>query len=552
MSQHDFNIANQSFPATRTDLNNALQALASNSSGDAEPSTTFANQWWYETDTNTLKLRNEANNAWLSFATVDQTTGAWTLAHDVDITGTLTSDGLTVDKGSAGTLATFTDGVNSNFVIETSSLLTTIGNGGGSAALAFKSNNTTNMTLAASGNLGIGTSSPSVTLHVKSANPVFGLETTGTVSAGSAVYSELKDSTGTVFVSGFAGLANCYQFGTTAAAGFMRFLTGAQVEALRIDASGNVGIGTTSPTARLQLSSTGNPALVFDGTNQGTNLKRIRIVTQVAAAGDFAIQSMNDAGSVKRTNLYINSSGNVGIGTSSPSTQGLHILSSAGVGAISQPYATLNIENSTGDPMMIMSGISGGIIASMNNSQAATPLRFYTGQTERMRIDSSGNVLVGTTSNIAAGAKIFAQGTGVGIAVGYGTGSAEYRHMYMNSGDGSLFFFNPTNYASLSAAGAWTNASDARLKKDIVDIKYGLAEVLLTQPRSYKMNNVEGDFVGFIAQELQPVIPEVVSGDPEKQLGVDYGSLVAVAFKAIQEQQAIITAMEIRLSALEG
>jgi hypothetical protein len=90
MSQHDFNIANQSFPATRTDLNNALQALASNSSGDAEPSTTFANQWWYETDTNTLKLRNEANNAWLSFATVDQTTGDWTLAHDVDITGTLT------------------------------------------------------------------------------------------------------------------------------------------------------------------------------------------------------------------------------------------------------------------------------------------------------------------------------------------------------------------------------------------------------------------------------------------------------------------------------
>jgi hypothetical protein len=97
MSQHDFNIANQSFPATRTDLNNALQALASNSSGDAEPSTTFANQWWYETDTNTLKLRNEANNAWLSFATVDQTTGDWTLAHDVDITGTLTATAIVGD-----------------------------------------------------------------------------------------------------------------------------------------------------------------------------------------------------------------------------------------------------------------------------------------------------------------------------------------------------------------------------------------------------------------------------------------------------------------------
>jgi hypothetical protein len=93
---------------------------------------------------------------------------------------------------------------------------------------------------------------------------------------------------------------------------------------------------------------------------------------------DFRVESDTDANA-----LFVEgSSGNVGIGTSSPSTQGLHILSSAGVGAISQPYATLNIENTTGDPMMIMSGASGGIIASMNNSQAATPLRFYTGQTE--------------------------------------------------------------------------------------------------------------------------------------------------------------------------
>jgi hypothetical protein len=179
-------------------------------------------------------------------------------------------------------------------------------------------------------------------------------------------------------------------------------------------------------------------------------------------------------------------------------------------------------------------------------------MKFYTGGTERMRIDSSGNVLVGTTSNIPANAKIFAKGNGVGIAVGYGTGGAEYRHLYMNNGDGSLYFFNDTNYASLSAAGSWTNASDARLKKNIVDIKYGLADVLRMHPRSYQMNAVNGDFVGFIAQELKEVIPEVVSGDPEKQLGVDYGSLVAVAFKAIQEQQVLITSLTARIAALEG
>jgi hypothetical protein len=73
------------------------------------------------------------------------------------------------------------------------------------------------------------------------------------------------------------------------------------------------------------------------------------------------------------------------------------------------------------------------------------------------------------------------------------------------------------------------------------------------------MNAVDGDFVGFIAQELKEIIPEVVTGDPEKQLGVDYGSLVAVAFKAIQELKAIndtqaetINALTARIVALES
>lgn len=71
MSQHDFNIANQTFPATRSDINDAILAVVSNSSGDAEPSTTYANQWWYETDTNTLKIRNEANDGWVDVITLD-------------------------------------------------------------------------------------------------------------------------------------------------------------------------------------------------------------------------------------------------------------------------------------------------------------------------------------------------------------------------------------------------------------------------------------------------------------------------------------------------
>ncbi len=79
MSQHDFNIANQGFPAFRTDLNNGLTALATNSSGATAPSTTYAYQWWYDTTTNILKMRNADNDAWINFANFDQVNDLWSV-----------------------------------------------------------------------------------------------------------------------------------------------------------------------------------------------------------------------------------------------------------------------------------------------------------------------------------------------------------------------------------------------------------------------------------------------------------------------------------------
>ena len=66
MSQNDFTIANQTFPNTRADINSALQALASTSSGSSAPSTTFANQLFYDTTNNLLKIRNEDNDAFIT------------------------------------------------------------------------------------------------------------------------------------------------------------------------------------------------------------------------------------------------------------------------------------------------------------------------------------------------------------------------------------------------------------------------------------------------------------------------------------------------------
>lgn len=79
MSQHDFNIANQGFAAFRSDLNNALGALVSNSSGTTEPTTTYAYQWWYDSTTDILKMRNSANDAWISVAAFNQTTDVWSV-----------------------------------------------------------------------------------------------------------------------------------------------------------------------------------------------------------------------------------------------------------------------------------------------------------------------------------------------------------------------------------------------------------------------------------------------------------------------------------------
>lgn len=80
MSQNDYVIANQTAPNFRADLNLALQALASNSSGVTAPSTTYANMLWYDTAANTLYMRSEADDAWITLGTLDQSLNTFTPA----------------------------------------------------------------------------------------------------------------------------------------------------------------------------------------------------------------------------------------------------------------------------------------------------------------------------------------------------------------------------------------------------------------------------------------------------------------------------------------
>ncbi len=98
MSQNDLSIANQGFPATRTDLNSALQALGSTNSGSSAPSTTYANQLWYDTANNILKIRNEDNDNWISLITLDQTNDNVESLTADSITESTSGSGVTIDS----------------------------------------------------------------------------------------------------------------------------------------------------------------------------------------------------------------------------------------------------------------------------------------------------------------------------------------------------------------------------------------------------------------------------------------------------------------------
>ena len=91
MAQHDYTIDNQTFPSYRTDHNNSLSAIVSNNSGATEPSTTYAYQWWYDTSSNILKLRNADNDAWINIGTFNQTNDTVVLVGTEATLPTITS-----------------------------------------------------------------------------------------------------------------------------------------------------------------------------------------------------------------------------------------------------------------------------------------------------------------------------------------------------------------------------------------------------------------------------------------------------------------------------
>ena len=190
---------------------------------------------------------------------------------------------------------------------------------------------------------------------------------------------------------------------------------------------------------------------------------------------------------------------------------------------------------------------------------------FGTNDTEKMRIINSvsyANLCIGRTGIIgdaSVGLHLTTGGWAIGEGTAGNTTAGSYRRAYFASANDGLYYWNGTNQAYLTSAGVWTDASDERLKKDIVDIPYGLDAVKSLKPRKYKMKANDLEQVGFIAQEVKDIIPEVAElttvehSDKENQdqYGLSYGHLTAVLTKAIQELLVKLEAAEARITKLE-
>jgi hypothetical protein len=322
-----------------------------------------------------------------------------------------------------------------------------------------------------------------------------------------------------------------------------------------VDASQNVSavgsLGTTIASKTAEFNAAGGS--IYSSYNDGT--KTWRTGVGIFAAGQFSIRNATDSLQA----IDITSAGNVGIGRSSP-TQKLDIGGNALV-QITNSYHCYTTDYGIGTPdgsgLQIFYGA--GDFIRFGNRTAGT-------FTERVRINSDGNLLVGS---ISSNARLVVKGTsgdGFGGGVQWIKGSSDNRWEFVVGGDSKFYLgygsgATPATVGNFATNGVYTATSDVRKKKDISYEFEGLSLVQALKPAMGRMLDDESSFPlrpFFIAQDIQPVLPSLVSSlDPDSSalnpfLGVDYASIAPVLVKAIQEQQAIIQTLTDRITALEG
>lgn len=420
--------------------------------------------------------------------------------------------------------------------------------------LTLFTNNTERARIDNSGNVGFntsaaipaGASAPTVVYRTSNGGRIWAQTTSSTQSAGVVAASNTFDSTFTNVSMTVGGSA---QTGTTYG------ISNTNIGTLQFTNTANAVIGTNNSTP-----------LIF-ATNAS---ERMRIDSSGKLLAGFTASKTYGGNAQIAENLDVvgvSAASFTGIGVcdynalDSTPTYKLAFVRKYGPSAVGNLYAASSIAVAGWAEFGATN--SSGVAFGTNNS---SPVVFGTNATERMRIDSSGNVGVGVSP--AATVRLQARGsdtTSANFAL-YADDSAG-NHLFYARNDGLINTGtrtnSPYNNTTASAANVYVDSggtlqrstSSLRYKTDVTDAAHGLADVLKLRSVTYK-GKTDGDtvFGGLIAEEVHDAgLTEFVAYDKDGQPdALYYGNMVALAFKAIQEQQRQIDALTSEVAALKA
>jgi len=573
VATHDYVIANGTGAAVRSDINGALAAIVSQNSNASEPATMYAYQWWADTTTGLLKIRNAANSAWVTIGTLASANlGLLPLAG-----GTMTGV-LAVTAGTAALPGIAVSGDTNTGIYSP-----------GADQVAISTGGTGRVFVDANGRVGASNSSPG---SYNASADDFVVGSSG--DTGLTIVSGTSSQGSIFFADGTTG-------GAQQAAGYLYYLHSndsmtlgtSNSPRITILSGGNVGIGTTSPAAgfgtgvvsldvvgpifaRGPIAANQTNAGVFQYTGNDTT---IRSYGATSGSGAIAFNTGGGGGSADTERARIDSSGRHLVGTSSWSSRATSVLQGNSTdGATGPGYLTvsrglapgsLGAGNAIGviDFTANNAGSFGQIICEGDGAAGTGDypgrLVFLTtadgapSPTPRMQIGSTGQSLFFTASTSSS--VITRNGAAAGTSVAFLIGA------YSATGlsDGTNSFIVWTNGNVVNTNNSYGAISDLKLKENIVDANSQWDDLKALQVRNY--NFKEGQThtqIGLVAQEAELVSPGLVTESPDRDeegndLGtvtksINYSVLYMKAVKALQEAMERIEALETRLSALEA
>jgi hypothetical protein len=389
-------------------------------------------------------------------------------------------------------------------------------------------------------------------------------EVTGTSKFSSRINLNASSGFAELYLKGASSTTGMYLFdnGTESGlwkvdSGYMAFAT-TNTERIRITSTGNVGIGTSSPSSIFEVAQTNG------------------IITQRGNTGYSVFRSYGGDGTNSDVVEFqirnrVDGSNMVSIGNFTSHDLTFRTANTERMRITSDGKLKLNSTSAGGTNLEMYLIENDGLYINSNEGATARAIYFQTGGTQRMLITSSGNVSVNSGSSVSpelavrgtTGSNSVGGSARLGIYDDATSGSRGWLLQIDGSSQLRTFYYNGSAWSTngyQTTGGTWTN-SDERRKENISLLGYGLNEVLQLIPKqfNYKVDELKKPYMGFVAQDVLPIIPEAVQSylegekeDEKEFYAMNYDNLVPVLVKAIQEQNQLISELSAKVSALEN